>query len=103
LFAVAGESGGHHSSNGIPLGALVLKPLTKFNKLIGKDGALTVHSNNKYHLTCAQKARDFLSRTAAGSANDVRNKLVVGRREAIEENRQNLRPIVDTKSIPARA
>jgi hypothetical protein len=96
LFSVTGKGGGHHSSGGMKLGALVLKPLQRFSKLTGKDGDLTTHSSNQYHLTCAVKANEFLKRSATDSALDVRNMQDQTHRQAVLKNREKLRSIVDT-------
>ena len=53
---MTGKGGGHHSSGGMKLGALVLKPLHRFSKLKGKDGDLTMHSSNQYQLFGCSKS-----------------------------------------------
>jgi len=40
---------------------VVIEPLKKYAKLLGKDGALDVHNNTTYHKNAAQQAIDFLT------------------------------------------
>ena len=82
LFTVTGKGGGHHSSGGMKLGALVLKPLQRFSMLTEKDDLIT-HSSNQYHLTCAVKVKEFLKRSATDLALDVRNMQDQSRRQAV--------------------
>ncbi|KAL4090749.1 hypothetical protein QTP88_025526 [Uroleucon formosanum] len=57
---------------------LIIKPLQKFPKLTGKDGVLSVHNNNKYHLNAVRDGKDFL------------------KTYSFKENRERLRPIIET-------
>ena len=82
------KGGRHHSSGGMKLGAMVLKPLQRFSKLIEKDGDLTTHSSNQYHMTCAVKANEFLKRSATDSALVIRNMQDYSRREAVNKSRE---------------
>lgn len=56
LFASAGGS-----NNQIPLSKLVKQPLKSFSKLLGKDGALITHENNRYHKEAIESAKCFLA------------------------------------------
>ena len=57
LFGTTGEAGNGGTT---PLGALVTKPLTKFDSLTGVKGALTGHAEKKYHLANMKRMNDFL-------------------------------------------
>lgn len=53
---------------------LVTKPPVSFAKLLGKDGALTAHENNKYHKEAVQAGKDFLA-CVRYLENDVANQI----------------------------
>lgn len=44
----------------IDLKSLVTVPLTKFSKILGKDGILSKHNQNIYHLNAVATSNDFL-------------------------------------------
>ncbi|KAL4100753.1 hypothetical protein QTP88_020785 [Uroleucon formosanum] len=74
---------------------LVIKPLQKFSKLTGKDGVLSVHNNNKYHLNAVRAGKDFL-KTYSCPKKQVINQISTQRLEQVKENRERLRPIIET-------
>ncbi|KAL4083208.1 hypothetical protein QTP88_028538 [Uroleucon formosanum] len=74
---------------------LVIKPLQKFSKLTGKDGVLSVHNNNKYHLNAVRAGKDFL-KTYSCPKKQVINQISTHRLEQVKENRERLRPIIET-------
>ena len=53
---------------------LVSEPLSKFNKLTGKDGALDSHDSTKYHIESVQTALAF-ERSRKDIGSDIRSKL----------------------------
>ena len=55
---VTGASGG--SNRQVPLLKLVIKPVTKFAKLLGKDEDLTVHDTSQYHHDAIEAEKSFL-------------------------------------------
>ena len=76
------------------LNRLVATPLTKYDRLFGADGYITVHENAEYHKTSMVRATCFLASMAKNTT--VSTVLDSGRSQQIEENRQRLRPIVST-------
>ena len=98
---VSNTCGGWYSGGQL-VGALVSKPLVKFAKLTGEDGALSCHNDTAYHKAVACKVAEFLARAPINSSNDVRSLVDGGRDKQVAENRQKLRPIVDTIFICAR-
>jgi hypothetical protein len=56
LFSVRRTAGGHNNSGGQMMGALVQRPLMKFDNLTGKLGDLSVHNKAAYHLRCQEQA-----------------------------------------------
>ncbi|XP_025191589.1 uncharacterized protein LOC112591873 [Melanaphis sacchari] len=83
------------SSSNNCLQNLVIKPLLKFSKLTGKDGILSVHNTNKYHINAVIAGKDFL-KTYSCSKNQVINQIFTQRHEQVKENRERLRPIIET-------
>jgi len=69
--------------------------LLKFSKLTGKDGILSVHNNNKYHINAIIARKDFL-KTYSCSKKQVINQIFTQRHEQVKENRERLRPIIET-------
>jgi hypothetical protein len=98
-FFVPGHLGGIQKAT--PLRTLVTKPLTSFAKLLGKDGDLEVHSRNKYHLEAVESGKSFLKSYHNPSQNVV-NQVSAQRLKQVTENRQRLRPIVETVIFLAR-
>jgi len=74
---------------------LVIKSLQKFSKLTGKDGVLSVHNNNKYHLNGVKAGKEFL-KTYSCPQKQVMNQISTQRLEQVKENRERLRPIIET-------
>jgi len=85
--------------SGQVVGVLVSKPLIKFAKLTGEDGALSYHNDTAYHKAVVCKVTEFLARAPINSSNDVRS-LLDGARDL--QVAMKLRPIVDTILICAR-
>jgi len=98
LFHSSKTAGGPSYSGGQALGALVQTPLKRFHKLT----YLSAHSDTKYHKMCQERVLEFQNRSASGSQNDVRNRLDTARLCAIQNNRNALKPIVDTILLCAR-
>ena len=86
LFAV-GQTGGRHG--GTPLKGLATEPLVKFSKLLGKDGALELHSLTGYHRSAALKAEHFLQ-TYHNPQQDIANRLDGDQERKVKENRERL-------------
>lgn len=57
-FFAPALKGGHHG--GMKLNTLVTQPLTKFSKLLGKDGDLESLKKTQYHQQALDCANDFL-------------------------------------------
>lgn len=74
---------------------LVTQPLIKFSKLTGKDGVLNIHNNNKYHQNAVESGKDFL-KTYACPQKDIVNQVYTQRLKQVNENRERLRPIIET-------
>jgi len=79
----------------VPLCNFVTKPLCKYAKLQGKDGALTNHAKNDYHNNSFLAAQDFL-KTYNNVEKSVENRLNTARKNQIIENRKQLKPILKT-------
>lgn len=75
--------------------SLVRKPLVKFSKLTGKDGALSKHETTKYHKNCVTSAENFC-KVYGNPQNSILNTLNTEMGKQIEENRKRLRPIIET-------
>lgn len=88
LFAPATKSN-------VTLKTLVKTPLLKFSKLTGKDGCLTVHSLNKYHLDSVLSGNAFLKSYQDPSFTII-NQVNLQRLNQINENRERIRPIIET-------
>lgn len=85
--------GGLHRAT--KLNHLVLCPLTKFNKLTGKDGALSQHNTHIYHINAVSSAVDFIANKDKPEL-DIRNQIDQKRKELVLENRQRLIPIIES-------
>ncbi|KAL4082395.1 hypothetical protein QTP88_029993 [Uroleucon formosanum] len=83
------------SKNTMPLKCLVTEPLTKFAKLLGKDGYLESHSRNIYHKNAVQNGKSFLH-IYNNPQNKITNKLNTAHYEQVKENRSRLKPIIDS-------
>jgi len=79
----------------VTLKTLVKTPLLKFSKLTGKDGCLTVHSLNKYHLDSVLSGNAFLKSYQDPSFTII-NQVNLQRLNQINENRVRIRPIIET-------
>ena len=90
---VVHHAGGIHKT--VALQNLVTQPLKSFKKLTGKDGALTIHDQNLYHRQATEAAQDFLYIYENPGA-DVSSKVNQQLAEEIRDNRNRLKPIVES-------
>jgi len=79
----------------VPLQKLVTKPLKEFAKLLGKDGCLETHNSNKYHKETTLCSSDFL-KTYMEPSNNVANLVITERMRQCKENRERLKPIIQS-------
>lgn len=77
------------------LNKLVINPLCKFSKLLGKTGDLMVHDSSKYHREAVEAADNFL-KTYENPEKEIINILDAKRASQIRENREKLRPIIES-------
>jgi len=56
-FTVAGKAGINKATQLRKLGC---EPLTKFKDVLGKEGDLVMHENNKYHKEAVEAGKTFL-------------------------------------------
>lgn len=75
---------------------LVSVPLAKFDDLTGKDGVLSRHQNTSYHQRSVQDMEDFKRVVVSRTQADIHSSLDERHKREIEQNRDMLRPIVDT-------
>lgn len=80
---------------------LVTKPLVSFAKLLGKDGALNTHDNNRYHEDAIVAATHFPEVTNAPEK-DVSNQINKQRLMQVKENGARLVRIPETVVFPGR-
>lgn len=73
----------------------VNEPLKKYAKLWGKDGDLEAHSKLQYHIECLLIAEDF-KHTYQNPDKDIINIMNTERINQINENRNRLKPIIET-------
>lgn len=90
LFAVKGGR-----DKNVTLNKFVNSPLTKFAKIMSVDGDFSVHSNNLYHKSAVQVAIEFLN-TFKNPQNEIVNILNSNRMKTVTENRERLRPIIES-------
>ena len=90
---VTGAVGGIQKN--VPLQQLVTKPLTTYAKLLGKTGDFSTHNGNRYHAEAVQAANDFLN-AYHNPSGDILNQLSTQRAKQAAENRQRLKPIIDS-------
>ncbi|CAI6355649.1 unnamed protein product [Macrosiphum euphorbiae] len=90
LFAVKGGK-----DKNIALKTLVTVPLTKYAKILGKDGDLSKHNQHLYHLNAVSTSNDFLIRFK-NPENKIINLVNTGRMKQVTENRLRLKPIIET-------
>jgi len=93
LFCKYCDKGGRYKT--IQLCKFVSKPLKKYAKLLGKDGDLEVHSKNHYHVACVEVADNFMT-TYNNPKKEVINFINTERKKQVEENRNRLKPIVES-------
>lgn len=74
---------------------LVTLPLNQYSKLLGKDGYLEKHNQNHYHQDAILKSSDFL-KTYNSPNKQVNNILNSERLRQVQENRNRLKPIIET-------
>jgi len=98
LFLVNNKGGLRNTE---PLKKLVTVPLNKFATLLGKDGDLESHQNNLYHKNAVLQAEEFLSRYEQPEK-EVINMIDSERKRQILENRERIRPIIETIIFLAR-
>jgi len=98
LFLV-NNKGGLRSTE--PLKKIVTVPLNTFAKLLGKDGDLESHQNNLYHKNAVLQAEEFLSRYEQPEKEFI-NMIDSERKRQILENRERIRPIIETIIFLAR-
>lgn len=95
LFVGRGGVGGRSRGKGQLPGKLVTKPLTRFDDLTGKNGALSSHQDNEYHKENVL-AMEHFRQTVIQCKTDIRGQLNESYRHEIQQNRDRLRPIIDT-------
>lgn len=86
---------GHGFNNLTPLKSLVVEPLKKFSKLLGKDGYLETHDKNMYHKNAVLNGKDFLN-SYNNPELEVVNQISSQRLKQIKENRSRLKPIIES-------
>lgn len=85
----------HRFNNLTPLKSLVVEPLKKFAKLLGKDGYLETHDNNLYQKNCVLNGKQFL-KSYNNPELEVVNQINSQRLKQIKENRSTLKPIIES-------
>lgn len=90
---VISDKGG--KDRAMPLKKIVNEPLKKYAKLWGKDGDLEVHSKLQYHIEYLLIAEDFKHRYQ-NPDKDIINIMNTERINQINENRNRLKPIIET-------
>ena len=78
------------------MGKLVNSPLLDYSDLTGSKGTLTKHESSNFHTMCKLKVDEFLQRCKQGSHKDVRNLIDEKRNKQGLENREALKPIIET-------
>ncbi|CAG9763586.1 unnamed protein product [Ceutorhynchus assimilis] len=78
-----------------PLNKLVRVPPSKYSKLFGKDGDLMAHESNRYHQEAMQHMESFIT-TIENPEKNIINLLDSKRTGQIKQNRERLRPIIET-------
>lgn len=91
--AIFGKFGGKDKRT--PLKKLVVVPLQKYSKLLGKDGDLSCHHEYWYHKDSTIYAKNFID-IYENPQKDVRNVLDTERNKLVAENRARLLPIVES-------
>ncbi|KAF0711060.1 52 kDa repressor of the inhibitor of the protein kinase-like [Aphis craccivora] len=98
LFLV-NNKGGLRSTE--PLKKLITIPLNTFAKLMGKDRDLESRQNNFYHKNSVLQTEEFLSRYEQPEK-EVINMIDSEKKRQILENRERIRPIIETIIFLAR-
>ena len=96
LFGSSSGVGGQSQGFGQLPGKLVSKPLARFDDLTGKEGALTSHQTCLYHQDSVIAMENFRQVFVLKTKDDIMSDLNTARKEAIEDNRRRLVPMVDT-------
>ena len=101
VFFKTTDSGGGRGANasrggGQKMGKLVNSPLLDYSDLTGSKGTLTKHESSNFHTMCKLKVDEFLQRCKQGSYKDVRNLIDEERKKQCLENREALKPIIET-------
>lgn len=89
----AHEYCGHNK--GVHLQSLVTKSVTSFAKLLGRDGCLETHERNAYHRESVEAGKNFI-KTYTSPEEAVVNKVITQRLQQVQENRERLRPIIES-------
>lgn len=79
----------------ITLNKFVHSPLTKYAKILGAGGDFNVHSNHIYHKNAVQVALNFLY-TYKNPQREIINIMNSNRMKTVAENRERLRPIIES-------
>lgn len=74
---------------------LITEPLTKFAKLLGKDGLLKKHSQNIYHKNSMVFVQNFME-TYNETNKSIINVIDSAHCRQVEDNKNRLRPIIKT-------
>ncbi len=91
----AGVGGKSHGLGQLP-GKLVSQPLTRFDDLTGKEGALSSHQACNYHRDNVIHMENFRDVFVCRSRDDIASDLNTARKQKIVDNRKRLAPMVDT-------
>jgi hypothetical protein len=86
---------GHRFNNLTPLKSLLVEPLKKFAKLLGKDGYLEKHENNLYHKNSVLNGKEFL-KSYNNLELEVVNQINSHRLKQVKKNRSRLKPIIES-------
>ena len=95
-FLLSGHIGGCNKT--VPLLQLVTEPLLHLvllGKLLGKEGDLMHHSQNKCHINMVLVTEEFLKRTEDLEKN-IKSQIAWQRLQQITENRERLIPIIES-------
>jgi hypothetical protein len=80
--------------NPTKLQALVTTPLVRYDRLFGADGYITSHEMTQYHKTSVLRASNFA--TSMANQNDILVQVDTTRSKQIKDNRERLKPIIET-------
>lgn len=96
LFGSVAGVGGKSNGCGQLAGKLVSKPLARFDHLTGKEGALSNHQACSYHRDNVIAMENFREVYVNRTKDDIKCDLNTAHKQAIEDNRRKLAPMVDT-------